>query len=127
MGGETELTKRLEKDGIKSIYLPRSLVYHRIRPEQLNTKWLYRRAFAQGRAEAWYSGRVRVPTLLGVPRYLVRELIEAYAKRTAFFLKKTRSIKMGIEYWRIRGKIYQYKRKYSNKNLDTRIHVKSRP
>ncbi|MGA2315988.1 MAG: glycosyltransferase [Thermodesulfobacteriota bacterium] len=119
-GDETELTTRLEKEGIEAVFIPKSIVYHQIRSEQLEREWLCRRAFINGRTEVWNSGRVRVPLLLGVPRFLVRALMETYVKRMIYFFKKERSIEMAIEYWRIKGKIYQYKEN-TLKTFDTKI------
>ena len=36
MGSETELVNRLEEAGYRAVYLPRSFVFHQIRPEQMN-------------------------------------------------------------------------------------------
>jgi GT2 family glycosyltransferase len=119
-GNETELTTRLEKEGIGAIFLTKSIVYHQIRSEQLEIEWLCRRAFINGRTEVWNSGRVRVPLLFGVPRYLVRQLMETHVKRILFFLNTKRSVEMVIEYWRIKGKIYQCKEN-TLKTFDTKI------
>jgi glycosyltransferase involved in cell wall biosynthesis len=47
-GSEVDLTKRLEKAGYQAVYLPRSVVHHQIRDEQLELEWLYDRAFRFG-------------------------------------------------------------------------------
>jgi GT2 family glycosyltransferase len=49
MGSETELLRRLKKAGHVPVYIPGSIVYHRIRQEQLTDRWLYGRAFRYGR------------------------------------------------------------------------------
>jgi hypothetical protein len=51
MGGETELLARLESSGHSALYLPQALVYHQIRNEQLNIRWLAGRAFREGRRQ----------------------------------------------------------------------------
>lgn len=110
MGDETELTTKLEKDGIGAIYLPKSLVYHQIRPEQMDIKWVYRRAFMNGRTRAWNGDWPNVPRLFGIPRYLVREAIEASMKRILYFTDNAKSVEFGIEYWITRGMVYQYRK-----------------
>jgi glycosyltransferase involved in cell wall biosynthesis len=49
MGSETELLRRLKRAGHAPVYMPRSVVRHTIRPEQLTDRWLLRRAFRHGR------------------------------------------------------------------------------
>lgn len=74
-GSETELTLRLERAGDRCVYLPRALVHHQIRPEQLRRPWLYGRAFRKGRAD---FHRQAVPDglrIAGVPVMLWRRLV----------------------------------------------------
>ncbi|MEW6116837.1 MAG: glycosyltransferase family 2 protein [Nitrospirota bacterium] len=108
MGSETEFTVRLEKEGFRSVYLPGSLVFHQIRPEQLKAKWLYGRSFRDGRQKALWYGRPDVPSVFGVPRYMIRQLIEARIKRLLYFYDRERAIDFGIKYWNIKGMLYQY-------------------
>jgi glycosyltransferase involved in cell wall biosynthesis len=51
MGSETELNLRLRRHGHEAVYLPDSLVYHQIRPEQMTLEWIKGRAFREGRGE----------------------------------------------------------------------------
>jgi glycosyltransferase involved in cell wall biosynthesis len=62
MGNETDLILQLTGKGYQPVFLPLSLVYHIIRPEQLDHDWLVRRAFRQGRSNtylksdlSWYA------------------------------------------------------------------------
>jgi glucosyl-dolichyl phosphate glucuronosyltransferase len=109
MGSETELTGRLEKMGNGAIFLPLSLVFHQIRPEQLEITWLYGRAFRYGRSLAQTSGSRTVPFIFKAPRFLFRELLTAAIKKTAFFFYRKKKHYYGIEYWIIRGEIYQFR------------------
>jgi GT2 family glycosyltransferase len=109
MGSETEFTVRLEKAGFRSVYLPRSLVFHQIRPEQLKAKWLYGRSFRDGRQKALWYGRPNVPEVFGVPRFMIRQLIETKIKRLLYFYDRERAIDFGIKYWNIKGMLYQYR------------------
>jgi glycosyltransferase involved in cell wall biosynthesis len=52
MGSETEFNLRLRRRGDEPVFLPDSLVYHRIRPEQMSADWLVSRAYREGRGEA---------------------------------------------------------------------------
>jgi len=49
MGSETELVRRLKRQGYAPVYVPRSIVHHKVRPEQFEHRWLYGRAFRYGR------------------------------------------------------------------------------
>jgi glycosyltransferase involved in cell wall biosynthesis len=110
MGSETEFTVRLENAGLRPVYLPRSLVYHQIRPEQLNMKWIYERAFRFGRQLAWNSKRSDMPQLFGVPRPLMKQLITTAMCRVKWFFHKNNAITLGIRYWQLRGAVYQYRK-----------------
>lgn len=114
MGSETELTKRLEEAGMGAVYLPKSLVYHQIRSEQLEISWLYGRAFRFGRSQALETKEANVPYLFNAPRYLFRKLLEIAAKRIIFFIDEKKRIESGVDYWMLRGEIYQYM--YINSN-----------
>jgi len=108
-GSETELTMRLEKEGLHSIYLPNSLVYHQIRPEQLEVKWLYGRAYRYGRSYAFHNENKNLPYLLGAPRYLFRLLLESTFKRVRYLFNTSKRIDAGIDFWVIKGAIDQYR------------------
>jgi glycosyltransferase involved in cell wall biosynthesis len=74
MGSETELTGRLFKAGMKAVYLPGSLVYHQIRKEQLDYRWLCGRYYRFGRYAAYRSREITAVYWFGVPRYLYKSL-----------------------------------------------------
>jgi glycosyltransferase involved in cell wall biosynthesis len=109
MGSETEFTIRLERAGITPVYLPKALVYHQIRPEQLKAKWLYGRAFRYGRSEASMAGNPDVPFAFDIPRYLFRTLLNAWLKKILCAYDRSKRVSFGIEVWRIIGNMYQYK------------------
>lgn len=107
---EIEFTIHLQNAGFRSVYLPKSLVHHQIRPEQLGVKWLYSRAFRVGRGEAQIYGYPNVTHFFGVPRYLFRELIETGIKRLIFSFSRKEAVDLGINYWGIMGRIYQFRK-----------------
>ena len=74
MGSETELTGRLFKAGMKAVYLPKGLVYHQIRKEQLDYCWLCDRFYRFGRGAAYKSREINAVYWFGVPRYLFKSL-----------------------------------------------------
>jgi glucosyl-dolichyl phosphate glucuronosyltransferase len=108
MGSESELLLRLEKAGFGAIYLRKGLVHHQIRPEQLSKKWLYGRAFRFGRSLAKTSKRDSVPYFFKAPRFLFRMLLEIVIKRIMFCFDNSRKADFIIQYWIIKGEIYQY-------------------
>ncbi len=110
MGSETELLKRLHQAGMSAVFLPNSLVYHRIRPEQLEVAWLYRRAFKFGRFQAVSWGKPDVPYLFGAPRFLYRRLVMLYLQRIRHCLDTEKRIDLGITHWMLRGNLYQYRK-----------------
>lgn len=75
MGSETEFLLRAAKAGFKSAYVPKALVQHQIRPNQLSIEWLKGRAFRQGKGKAaMYREFDHYKRLFGVPRFLYRKL-----------------------------------------------------
>lgn len=74
MGSELELTLRLAGDGHLGVYLPRAIVHHQIRPEQMEERWLAWRAYRSGRGVARLQGVPEVPRAFGVPRFVFREV-----------------------------------------------------
>ena len=110
VGEETELAYRLHKAGYAPAYLPQSLVYHTVRPEQLTVRWLYRRVFKSGRSWALNGGLPNVPLLFGVPRYLYKSVILKYFKYLTSFLQTNPQIRFhcGLKYWFEKGYFYQF-------------------
>jgi len=79
MGSETELTLRLAKAGFKAWHCKRAIVEHIIRKFQLNRAWIISRATRYGRGMYRYTVQyenVHRKQYLGIPRYLIRELVE---------------------------------------------------
>jgi len=74
MGSELELTLRLAEEGCSGVYLPGAVVYHQIRPEQMEERWLAWRAYRSGRGVARLQGVPTVPMAFGVPRFVFREM-----------------------------------------------------
>jgi glycosyltransferase involved in cell wall biosynthesis len=110
MGSETELTTRLENQGMGAVYLPRSVVWHQIRQEQLTVKWLHGRSYRAGRAEAFSEYSVwSAPRVLGLPRFLLRQLAAVGIARILARLRSDREemLKLGMTYWRLRGSLHQ--------------------
>ena len=79
MGSETELTLRLAKAGFMAWHCKQAVVEHIIRKFQLNREWILRRAtrFGRGRYRLTIQyENVNRKKYLGVPRYLIRELMK---------------------------------------------------
>lgn len=84
MGGETELLERLRDRGYLPIFLPDSVVHHRIRPSQYAFRWLLGRARKFGRSMADRHVRTRAeegePALDRIPSWLYRGVLEFGAR-----------------------------------------------
>jgi len=119
-GSETEFTIRVEREGYRSIFLPQSLVYHQIRPEQLEVRWLYGRAYRLGRSHAKIGEKPNVPFLFNAPRYLVRSFVEAAAMRIINFFNTSARIDAGIDFWMVKGEIDQYRNDSGPRGAHTR-------
>ncbi|HYG64681.1 MAG TPA: glycosyltransferase [Thermoanaerobaculia bacterium] len=59
MGEDTDMLIRLTRRGVPAIYVPGAMVYHVVRPDQLQPSWLLGRAYRLGRGTL----RLRVATL----------------------------------------------------------------
>ena len=110
VGEETELACRLHKAGFALAYLPRSVVYHQIIPEQLSVGWIYKRVFKSGRSWALSGGLPDVPLLFGVPRYLYKSVVLKYLQYMGSYFRFNRQTRFdyGIKYWFERGYFYQF-------------------
>lgn len=106
MGSETSLLRHLEAIGHIPVYLPKVLVKHIIRPEQVSLDWLKKRAFRAGRGVA-SRDTINTPTLLGVPRFLLRRMIEIYIK-ASFENDVAKKNMLILKYWYVKGQINQF-------------------
>ncbi len=59
MGGAEPLLRQLRSRGEQIVYLPRALVWHRIRPEQLSYDWISSRSISFGRSVNHFDGQFR--------------------------------------------------------------------
>lgn len=116
VGSETEFAIRLENAGYKILFLPLALVYHQIRPEQLQLKWFFQRAFKSGRSAAFKNKNTKAITWFGIPRYLIKETIMSYfAYKVSIFSKNENVLfDCGVRYWSNKGMIYQF---YKNRSF----------
>ena len=75
-GGEADLLRRLRRAGERFIYLPEAEVVHRIKPVEVTSIRLIRRAFWFGRGvvRTWTDDMSRWRRFLGVPTWMVRRL-----------------------------------------------------
>jgi len=106
MGSESDFLKRARTAGYIELYVPSSLVYHQIRPEQLSHSWLFGRAFRLGRMIP-YQGLSKPD--LKLKKWMLREIIHLFIRYTFFnvFGSEAKKMESGINYFRLRGHIYQ--------------------
>jgi len=107
-GSETSFNLELERAGLVPVYLPGAVVYHRVRREQLEPAWLYKRAFRLGRWNAHLAGLSLRPW-----RALPGLLSDLRHTRARFTAARTRgepnaTLEAGLAYWRRRGALYHW-------------------
>ena len=106
MGSETEFLERAQGAGFNSVYLPKALVHHQIRVEQLNTKWLQGRAYRAGKGRAATMVKKNIRWLWGAPRYLWVMYIRSWCKyQLRFLMKKNAKFNVGIELFLLKGQL----------------------
>lgn len=79
IGDETSITRELEALGHAAVYVPDSVVFHRVRKEQLSLEWQLRRGVHLGRMHAYFAplpDEAHAATWFGVPRWLFRKTLE---------------------------------------------------
>jgi glycosyltransferase involved in cell wall biosynthesis len=76
-GDETEFLERIARSGFRCWHCKNVVVAHIIRKHQMTKQWLLRRAIPIGRAEFKrdFGEQDLPPALLGVPRYIIREIL----------------------------------------------------
>ena len=91
MGSETELLRRLRDGGYKAVYLPRCVVHHQIRPEQLKTIWMLKRGVRYGKSVAFRSPTPR-RRWFGAPPRLYRRIVVNSARSIGAMITGKRSL-----------------------------------
>lgn len=103
MGEDTDFVQRLGEAGFKAWHCKRAVVAHIIRIDQMKKEWVLRRAIPSGRSD--YRREFRdspsSPTLLlGIPRYLVREVLEQVVRLGRAYLSRDADA-VFAERWRL--------------------------
>jgi len=106
MGSESDFLKRARAKGYTELYVPSSLVYHQIRPEQVTHSWLFGRAFRLGRMIP-YQG-LSAPELK-LKKWMLKEYINLLARYTYSRIFGTEAEKLdnGIKFHNLRGQVYE--------------------
>ena len=114
-GSETELLLRIRRNGGRLFHLKDVKVLHRIPKELQSPEYLRKRAMWFGRGFARITGFTPLPTIAGVPRFLIRMVPVLCAKmcvcyilrnRGGYFNNQLRMLKcaaIAAEYWRGNG------------------------
>jgi hypothetical protein len=111
-GSETEMTARLERAGSRAVYLPEALVFHGIRPEQLESSWLRARAFRKGRADLYRHPRANTVLIAGVALSIWRDLARAAIMALSCrFADDARRFDRAIAYSYLRGMVHESRRR----------------
>jgi hypothetical protein len=110
MGSELELSLRLSREGHRGVYLPRAVVHHEIRPEQMGERWLAGRAYRSGLGVARLRGMPQAPRLFGMPRFVVKEVASHGLDWASGWLRRDerRRLDGKLEFWHWCGKLREY-------------------
>lgn len=116
MGGEADFLRRLAARGHGYVYVPDARVEHIVRPEQIESAWLFRRANKKGRGQVYLpsSKKPRKLHLLGVPVKLWLAAARAwlrYRVTGAISPASRRALELGIVYQLRLGQIQELRRR----------------
>src|SRR5712692_7891864 len=80
MGEDSEFVQRLSKAGFRAWHCKRAVVAHMIRRDQMKKEWMLRRAMKYGCFHYQWEYKEyllsRPVLLLGIPRHMIREILE---------------------------------------------------
>jgi len=77
MGSETSFNADLARRGVQFHFVPDAIVHHIIRDEMLTPDWILQRGYRFGRHDGRALHAYHGPRVLGRPRYLYRQRLEA--------------------------------------------------
>lgn len=113
MGSETEFVTRLYEAGHRCYFNPNATVRHIIRENQLDKRWVLKRAFKAGRGNR-FARRFNVNNslflrCLGIERWKFRQLVESFLAVIIFriFFKSDKSFPHEWRFCFISGQIFQ--------------------
>jgi len=116
MGSETEFLQRASAAGYQAAYLPKAVVLHQIRKEQLSLGWLMGRAFRAGRGHAATKANKTAARVFGVPRFLFKKYLLLSAKHLLYrFVDAKKNFDAAIECELVKGQIHHYRKMNNDK------------
>lgn len=115
MGSETELTVRLHQSGYVPVYLPKAVVYHQIRKEQLGIEWLKGRFYRMGKTTAYNNSQLTCKYLWGVPRFAYRKIIKRFIMMINPLLSRTNRIDYTLKFQMSLGYFQQFRKAHKAK------------
>lgn len=110
MGSETDFTTRMEALGSKCLYVPKALVRHQIRRNQLSDRWLHERTMRLGRAESrrWPFPEAR--RFLGIPLFCYRGIATGIIRWLRGAITRNPAHRAdGLSLWLWLGRASQYR------------------
>ncbi len=75
MGSEMEFLLRLRADGVLQVFIPRAVVKHQIRPDQVTREWIRKRGFRCGYTD-FYEESIEGKILFNINLYLWKRFFE---------------------------------------------------
>jgi glucosyl-dolichyl phosphate glucuronosyltransferase len=82
LGGhhDLEMFERLLSSGAQGMYLPDLVIYHHIPPDRLRKKYFRQWMWRAGVAYARMPGRTAVRKIVGIPRYVIKQVLQSLAR-----------------------------------------------
>lgn len=115
MGSETEFIARAHDAGFKIMYLPKVIVQHQLRKEQLTLSWLRGRAYRTGRARAKvYREFDGFNKVFGAPKFLWRKVFQSYIAMQFHYLLHNHKKRFNamVEFGQLQGALFEMRQEY---------------
>jgi glycosyltransferase involved in cell wall biosynthesis len=111
-GEETDLLKRFRAAGARLIYTPWIAVDHPVTSERMTKKYFRFRYFCAGRSIP-YTTKKEFPSIVGIPRYLFRELAVSSVKSATALVSRqpVAAFDHKLHACMVLGSIYEYARR----------------
>ena len=75
VGDETDMQQRLEKNGVRKVFVPGALVWHYVPKNRCSPVWVLRRVYRNGVHLGYDQSNISEPTFIGLPEWMYHALL----------------------------------------------------